>query len=289
MSESLTVFTSTVYPDLARIWHACVRRAFPAGETRIEIFVDSEAEVESGLFPAADILRRAPHRREHHEAYRDAVLRAETPWLAIIDSDVFWVSPDLWSWVRGELARPEVAAVACMSRERRRSHATFAVVLKAAVYREVLAGLPAGFCKWVENPESPVEQWRYADTGDLLTEAVLAAGHEVRLLHLDRRGDLVAFDKITVFRRTLGLLGLERLARAQGGELFWRGYLGNLVLRRLHDRLFPEGPAYDFPYPAAELARQAWRGGARQIAWRLAYARRLLARGRRIERFAAGG
>ena len=116
----VTVFTCTVYPDVARIWHACVRRAFPADEARIEIFYDSDQGLlDPAHFPGAAILPRTPARREYHDAYNDAVARVETPYLAFIDSDVFWISGELWPFVRQELAVPEVAAVSLVSRRRR--------------------------------------------------------------------------------------------------------------------------------------------------------------------------
>jgi hypothetical protein len=295
-SPPLTIFTSTIYPDVARIWHACIRRSFGDG-ARVEIFQDGDREtpLDPALFPGAALLRRGPGRRDFHEAYNQAVRRTETPYLAFIDSDVFWTTPDLWDWARRRLERPGVAAVSCISRPHRKSHGTFAVFLKADVYREVLAGFPVGFCQAVEitDPALPPDRWRWSDTGDLLTERVLAAGHEVELHHLDEQGLLPSFDTISVFRRTAGWAGMDALLREVGDSRFlWRGYNGNLVLRRLHDRLFAGGPRYDFPYPHQPLARHARRGTPEKIAWRLAYAAGLRGKARRVERFArpvAGG
>ena len=45
------------------------------------------------LFPGAAVLRRSPARRDFHEAYNDAVRRCGTPFLAFVDSDVFWLDP----------------------------------------------------------------------------------------------------------------------------------------------------------------------------------------------------
>jgi len=182
-----------------------------------------------------------------------------------------------------------VAAVSCISRSHRPSHGTFAVFLKVDVYRAILAEFPVGFCQAVEisDPALPADRWRWSDTGDLLTERVLAAGHEVELHHLDEEGVLPSFDTISVFRRTAGWAGMDALLREVGDSRFlWRGYCGNLVLRRLHDRLFAGGPRYDFPYPAAPLAREAVRGKPGKIAWRLRYAGSLRGKARRVERYA---
>src|ERR1700728_1113592 len=202
--NELTVFTATVYPDVARIWYACVRRAFPAHATTFEIFYDSDgAGLPPGCFDGANIVRRTPERRDHHDAYNDAVKRAETPYLAIIDTDVFWTSGELWADVRRRLERPEVAAVSCISRSRRKSHGTYAVVLKPEIYRRVLEKVPEGFYPGAEllDPKLPMTQWRWFDTGDILTQAVMDAGYEVELLHLDKSREVVRFYGITLSRR----------------------------------------------------------------------------------------
>jgi hypothetical protein len=282
----VTVFTSTIYPDLARLWLACIHRSFPAAETAIEIFQDSDEHVlDPRWLPGATLLRRTPARREFHEAYNDALVRVETPYLAFVDTDVFWITPDLWPRVRQELARPEVGAVSCASREQTVSHGTFAVVMKAAAYREALKSLPDGFFPAIEDPDPavPEERWVRHDTGDLATRAVVEAGWEVELLHLYRTGELARFRGITLSRRSAEWLGRRALVRmCHRSRYFWRGYLGNLVLQRLHDRVFPDGPRYGFPYGSGPLLLQSLR---RDHRYRLAYLRELRAGARRIETY----
>jgi len=282
----VTVFTSTIYPDLARLWHACVSRSFPADETVLEIFQDSdENQLDPRWLPGTTLLRRTPQRREFHDAYNDALARCETPYLAFVDTDVFWITPDLWPRVRQALADPEVGAVSCASREQTASHGTFAVVMKVAAYREALKRLPDGFYPAIENPDPavPADRWVRHDTGDLATRAVLEAGWKVELLHLYRSGELARFRGITLSRRSAEWLGPQALGRmCHPSRYFWRGYLGNLILRRLHDRLFADGPRYGFPYSAGPLLRQSLR---RDYRYRLAYLRELLAGARRVEAF----
>jgi hypothetical protein len=290
----VTVLTCTVYPDVARVWHACVRRAFPADEARIEIFHDSDrGGLDPAHFPGAAILPRTPARREYHDAYNDAVARVETPYLAFVDSDVFWISEELWPFARRELAAPRVAAVSLVSRHRRPSHGTFAVVMKVAAYREVFAAvLPAGFFPAAERPDAevPFERWEWHDTGDLATQAVRDAGWELKLLHRDSEGLLVRFHGITLSRRGAEHVGGENLARLAGPDrYFFRGYAGNLTLRDLHDRLFPAGPPYDFPLARRPLLRESIKNPPREIAWRLGYLADLERGARRVAAFAAGG
>ncbi len=289
----VTVFTSTVYPDVARLWHACVVRAFPPEEARFEIFHDSaRGDLDPALFPHATILRRTAARREFHDAYNDAVARAETPYLAIVDSDVYWISRRLWEWVKERLAVPEVAAVACVSRNRRPSHGTFAVVLKPAIYREVFArSLPRGFYPQASRPDPavPYERWEWYDTGDLAAQAVSGAGWQLDLLHRDQAGDLFRLHGITLSRRAAEHVGTANLVRLAGGDRYYfRGCAGNLVLARLHDRLFPDGPRYGFSLPARPLIRASRANPPEEVAWRRSYWRQLCAGARQVEELVRG-
>jgi hypothetical protein len=289
MTPQVTVFTSTVYPDVARIWHACVRRAFPQGEAQFEIFYDSAAgALRPEDFPGAAILHRTAACREFHDAYNDAVRRAATPYLAIIDSDVYWVSEDIWPQVKAELARPEVAAVSCVSRSRRPSHGTYAVVLKPEIYRTVLDRLPAGFYPAAERLDAklPIAEWRWFDTGDVLTRAVRDAGYEVVFHHLDKTGEIVRFYGITLTRRGGANLGERHLAWVAGRDrYFWRGYVCNLVLKDLYGRLFPSAPAYHFPHRARPLLWHSLVAGPRMQRWRLGFIRQIRASARKVEAF----
>lgn len=278
--STLTVFTSTVYPDVARLWHACVRRSFP--EARVEIFWDSEQPAPG--FPDATLLRRTPERRDYHEAYDDALARCSTPYLAFTDTDVFWTCRDLWPRLRDELERDErLAAVSCISRHDRPSHGTFAVILKADVYRRVRAS----FAPAVQDvdPAVPWQRWTHWSSGDLAARAVLDAGYTIKLLHLDREGrELVRFDGITAPRRIGEHLPASSLMTA--GRYHWGGLLGNRVLAGLHDRLFPaQHQRYEMTVPAVPLLREALLRGPRETMKRLRLYARCRSGARRVERF----
>jgi hypothetical protein len=280
-SGDLTVFTSTVYADVARLWHACVRRSFP--DARVEIFWDSERPAPE--FPDATTVRRTPQRRDYHEAYDDALARCSTPYLAFTDTDVFWTSRDLWPRLRDELERDErLAAVSCISRHDRPSHGTFAVILKADVYRRTRAT----FAPAIEDIDLavPWQRWTYHSSGDLAARAVLEAGYTLKLLHLDRAPDrdnceLVRFDGITAPRRIGEHLPASALMTA--GRYHWGGLLGNRVLAGLHDRLFPE--RYEMAVPAAPLLREAFCRSPKETVKRLRLYARCRSGARRVERF----
>lgn len=290
---SLTVFTATVYADVARIWHACVTRALGSA-ARLEIFDDSPGQgLDPELYPGASVLRRSSARRDFHEAYNDAVRRCETPFLAFVDSDVFWLDPGAWPLAEGELANPRVAAVSFVSRARTASHGTFAVAMKPGPYRDALEVLPCGFFPAVEgvDPSVPRERWIEHDTGDLVTSTVLAAGHEVRFLRLDGSGGAFArFDGITLSRRASSWMGPAALAAmAKRSDYFWHGWVGNLALQRLHDGLFPAGPRYDYPFPRSAAILRAFSTSPRRTYDRLAYLLRLRRQAAAVRAFVRGG
>ena len=274
----VTTFTSAVYPDVVRLWLACIRRSLPAAA--VEIFWDSDRPAPS--LPGATLVPRRPDRRDYYEAYNDVLARCPTPYLVMSDTDVFWTSAALWPRLLEELEQDErLAAVSCISRQGRPSHGTFAVALKTGIYRRVLETLPGGFSPAIHDIDLnvPWDRWTFYCSGDLLTRAVMESGHEVRLLHLDETGrELVRFDGITAPRQIGEHLPPDRLMAA--GRYHWGGLLGNRILAGLHDRLFAE--RYEWTVPASALLRRAPRIGPLEAA-------RLLARyrsgARRIEAF----
>jgi len=251
--NDVTVFTASVYPDLARLWLATTRRAFPSG-TPIEIFHDTEVATE---LPGARAIARSTTVRDFHEAYDDA------------------------------LRSPTVAAVAALRRDRVPSPGTFAVVMKAEPYRRALEGNSHGFFPAIEglDPATPPESWTRHDTADLAARAVVTAGHEIRFL-APSETDLVRFDGLTLSRRAAGFLGRRALARlAADDDYYWHGWLGNALLARLHDRLFANAPRYDFHLGFARPLLQSLRGPR----GRIRYLARLAAGSRTIARAITGG
>ena len=280
----LTVFTSAVYPDLARLWYECVTRAFPAATTSFEIFDDSENTLDAAAFPRATILRQSPSRRDFQESYNDAVQRARTPYLAFIDTDIFWTSRDLWTHIAPQLSRPGLAAISCISRRHRPSHGTFALVCNVAVYREIMERVPGGFFPLNTRfgPDVPITEWTGFDTGDVITLAVKESGYQVELHHLDDEGAFVCFESVTMYRRTAERVGCQSgpmRAMVNNSNWLWRGCIGSMVLERVHNRLFPGTPSHAHtPWSASAIIRamgSQWPQGLRftgscmRSAWRV--------------------
>lgn len=289
MTPLLTIFTASVREDLARLWLACVTRAFPREEALVEIFEDSEGGVlRPERLPGATILRPGPGRRDFQEAYNDALLRAETPVLVLADTDVYWTSTGLAERIEERFAGPAVAAVSFVSRASEQGHGTFAVALRTEAYRAALADVPDGFFPSVEGEKEggTPGRWHGHDTGDLLMRAVVARGGAVDILRLESGDQFARFDALTnthLLRAFAGEAALLELAR---GDAYLReGCLGNLALRGLHARLFPEGPPFEFPLRASALFRALAAGSPGALARAAARLLELRAAARRIEAF----
>lgn len=290
-TRRVTIHTASVYPDLVRVWRACIARAIPPRDAALQVFDDSEdGSLSEEQLPGLTLLKRSPACRDFHEAYNDALARATTPFLAFVDTDVFWVSPEEWGHVLGELADPHVAAVSCVSRTATASHGTFAVVLRVAAYREALRALPDGFFPFREGETEGGVPGRFGghDTGDLATRAVQAAGFTVKLLNLEEQGQFVRFDAITNTRLIGGWVGPRVLARmAVDNSYFRRGILGCFALARLHDDLFPDDSRFGLPISRASFWRSFSRH-PRALARAVKDSWEFAGGARRIRRFLAG-
>jgi hypothetical protein len=288
VTPRLTIFTASVRLDLARLWLACVTRAFPREGTRVEIFDDSEdGALRPELLPGAAILRPGPGRRDFQEAYNDVLARTATPWLAFLDTDVFAVSPDVWPRVRARL-ETGAAAVLCAPQTAVEGHDTVAIALNVEAYRAALVDAPGGFLPRVEgeDPAGRPGRWRGFDTGDLLTGAVTARGGRVEPLRLEGEGAFVRFDALTNAHLLAAWAGTGRLLDLVRHDAYLReGCLGNIALRRIHDRTFPGGPPFAFPVSGLAVWSALVSAGPAVLRAGLGRARRLHAGARRLSRF----
>ncbi len=287
LTPRLTVFTSSVYPDIVRIWNDCIRSSLPAEEICVEVFFDSSSDrLNDSMLPGATILRRNRRCRDFHDAYNEALARAATPYLAFVDTDVFWLSSAVWPRALKELELNEVAAVSCVSRTNREIPGTFAVIMKTDVYRRILAEVPGGFYPALEGiaPGIAPEQWKRFDTGDRAARAVVEAGYEIRLLNLDQQGAFARFHGLTLTRRALEWIGPENFLKVAGDSSYhWTGLAGNAILKKLHDRIYPDAGSFDFPFSPSYAWRTAL-GHGRTTIRRLKMLGQLAHASRRIER-----
>jgi hypothetical protein len=288
----LTIFTASARLDLARLWLACVTRAFAGEPVAIEIFGESDSVLDPSLLPGATLLRPGPSRRDYQDALSDALRRATTPFLAFVDTDVFWTSPDTWRRVQERFEDGRCAAVSCISRTATEGHGTFAVVLRVAPYREALARVPGGFFAAAEEEKAgnPPGRWAGPDTGDLLFREVVARGGRVDLLHLDEEGAFVKFDALTCTHLLVTWAGARPvLLLARRNTYIRDSVLGNLALAGAYRRLYPEGPPFEFPIRPAAALRALAASGPRGFARAASRFFALRAGARRVVRFLAAG
>lgn len=259
----VTVFTASVFGDVPRIWLACLRRSLPTGGVKFEVFDDSaEGALDVKLLPGVALLRRSAERPDFQVAYGDALRRATTPFLAFVDTDVFWLSPEVWPRVMKEFENPHVAGVSCLSRTSAASPGTFAVVMRTAVYRDIVKNVPGAFAPFVEGEvaDGAPGRWKGDDTADRVARAVKEAGFEVPLLDLAKSDAFARFDAITMTRLLAAWVGEATLRKmAVTNPYFRRGCLGGLALAAVHDKYFEDGPRFSVPLRATRL----WRGLAR--------------------------
>jgi hypothetical protein len=279
----LTVFTASARLDLARLWLACVVRAFPRDEVVVEIFDDSKDGVLTpGLLPRATVVRPGPGRRDFQEAYNDALRRASTPFLVLLDTDAYATSADVWPFVRERLADENVAAVSCAPRTATKGYDTVAIVLKVAAYRAALAAVPDGFFPRAERLESgdPPGRWFGHDTGDLLTSAVVALGGKHEVLRLEEAGSFVRFDALTNAHLLASWAGRKPLLSLVRRHAYFRdGCLGNLALRAVYEKTFHDGPPFSFGLSARALWIALASGGLTSLRDGVGRARRMRAGG----------
>ena len=257
-----TVFAASVFGDIPRIWLACLRHSVPPDAAAIELFDDAGGALDGALLPGVTLLGRSPERPDFQVAYGDALRRATTPLLAFVDTDVFWLSKDVWPGILREFEDSGVAAVSCVSRAATASPGTFAVVMRTETYRDVVRRVPGAFAPFAleELSGGLPGRCRGDDTGDRIARAVVEAGFEIRHLDLAAPGAFVRFDAITITRLLGEWVGEETLLEmATTNRYFRRGCLGALALAHVHDALFPDGPRFGAPIRAARLWRRLLR------------------------------
>ena len=288
MTPPLTIFTAAARLDLARLWLACVVRAFSREDARVEIFDDSDTgHLRADLLPGATVLRPGPLRRDFQEAYNAALGCAETPWLALIDTDAYAISRDVWPRVRARL-ESGATAVACAPRRAVAGHDTVALFLDVSAFRAAREAAPEGFLPRAESedPEGRPGAWRGHDTGDLLTDAVEARGGRIEVLPLEDEGSFVRFDALTNAHLLAAWSGAAPLSRLAKEDAYFReGCLGNLALRGLYGATFPEGAPFAFDVPALAVWSALARGGPSVVRDALSRMRRMRAAVRRLARF----
>jgi hypothetical protein len=245
------------YPDLARLWHRSVRRdlapALEAAGLAVEValFCDGgTAGFDPQRFPGARLLQPTAGARDFVEFYDWALARAPD-FLFLVDADVFFLDGGFPASLLPCLARPEVAGVSYLRRNR--LPGVYALLARAETYRSlpppVFAARYEGLARWPQAVN--------LGPGEAAATALRARGFslveaepEDSAEHLaDFHGTTVLRAAREVFAAAIGEARFEALVGEK--RYFAMGAYDNLLLGALYQALFGEpfaaGPAADRP------------------------------------------
>lgn len=239
------------YPDLARLWHRSVRRDLvPALEAAglavdLALFCDGgTAGFDPARFPGARLI--APHReaRDFVEFY-DRALALAPDFLFLVDADVFFLDATFPASLLPGFARPEVAGVSYLRRNR--LPGVYALLARTDAYRSlpppVFAARYEGLARWPQAVN--------LGPGEAAATALRARGFslvqaepEESEAHLaDFHGTTVLRVARAVFGAAIGEARFEALVSEK--RYFAMGAYDNLLLGALYEALFGEPFAAD--------------------------------------------
>ena len=232
------------YPDLARLWHRALRRdLLPALEeaglaVEVAIFCDGgTAGFDPELFPEARLVPPGPGARDFVEFY-DWALAAAPDFLFVVDADVFFLDGAFPASLLPCFARPDVAAVSYLRRNR--LPGVYALLARAETYRAlprpVFAARYEGLARWPQAVN--------LGPGEAAATALCARGFSiVQAEPEDSAEHLADFHGTTVLRVAraafAAAVGEARFAALVGEKRYFAmGAYDNLSLGALYERLY---------------------------------------------------
>jgi hypothetical protein len=285
------------YPDLARLWHRSVRRdlvpALEAAGLAVEIalFCDGgTAGFDPERFPGARLLPPAAGARDFVEFYDRAL--AEAPdFLFLVDADVFFLDGGFPASLLPCFARPEVAGVSYLRRNR--LPGVYALLARADAYRSlpppVFAARYEGLARWPQAVN--------LGPGEAAATALRARGFSlVQAEPEESEAHLADFHGTTVLRVAraafAAAIGEARFEELVGEKRYFAmGAYDNLLLATLYQALFgePFAPGPDGEPCGGSLTAAAFRralGGVEDAERRRALASDLARSDRAMARLA---
>lgn len=246
------------YADLARLWHRSVRRdlvpALEAAGLAVEValFCDGGTEgFDPARFPGARLVAPHPAARDFVEFY-DWALGLAPDFLFLVDADVFFLDAAFPASLLPSLARPEVAGVSYLRRNR--LPGVYALLARAEAYRSlpapVFAARYEGLARWPQAVN--------LGPGEAAATALRARGFSlVQAEPEESEAHLADFHGTTVLRVARAVFGAaigEPRFEALVGEkrYFAMGAYDNLLLGTLYQALFGEPFAADGSDTAGE-------------------------------------
>jgi len=236
------------YADLARLWHRAVRRDLlpalaDAGlAVDLAIFCDggdigSDGGFDPALFPGARLIPPGPGKRDFVELY-DWALGEAGDFLFFVDADVFFLDRGFPASLLPSFARPEVAAVSYLRRNR--LPGVYALLARAETYRSlpppVFAARYEGLARW--------PQAQNLGPGEAAASALRARGFSlVEAEPEESAAHLADFHGTTVLRVAravmAGAIGERRFTALVGEKRYFAmGAYDNLLLGALYQAIF---------------------------------------------------
>ncbi len=234
------------YADLARLWLRSVRRDLlpaleAAGlEVEIALFCDGGlAGFDPARFAGARLVPPGPAARDFVELY-DWALGAAGDFLFLVDADVFFLDAAFPASLLPSLARPEVAAISYLRRNR--LPGVYALLARAETYRSlpppVFAARYEGLARWPQAVN--------LGPGEAAAMALRARGFSIVEAESEESdAHLADFHGTTVLRVSRALfaaaIGEERFtALVAEKRYFAMGAYDNLLLATLYQALYGE-------------------------------------------------
>ena len=234
------------YADLARLWHRSVRRdlvpALEAAGLAVEIalFCDGGTEgFDPERFPGARLIPPGPRARDFVEFY-DWALAQAPDFLFLVDADVFFLDAAFPASLLPCFARPEVAGVSYLRRNR--LPGVYALLARADAYRSlpppVFAARYEGLARWPQAVN--------LGPGEAAATALRARGFSlVQAEPEESEAHLADFHGTTVLRVARAVfgaaIGAARFAALVGEKRYFAmGAYDNLLLAALYQALFGE-------------------------------------------------
>jgi hypothetical protein len=239
------------YPDLARLWHRSVRRdllpALAAAGLAVDLalFCDGGTDgFDPARFPGARLIGPQTQARDFVEFYDWALGRAPE-FLFLVDADVFFLDSAFPASLLPCFARPEVAGVSYLRRNR--LPGVYALLARADAYRSlpapVFAARYEGLARWPQAVN--------LGPGEAAATALRARGFSlVQAEPEESEAHLADFHGTTVLRVARGVfgeaIGAPRFEALVGEKRYFAmGAYDNLLLAALYEALFGEPFAAD--------------------------------------------
>lgn len=265
----MTVFTCSVYPDLTRVWHSVLTRAFRGGQATVLVY-DCGGGLRPEWFPGA-IVRRVPN-WDHGRKIDLALQELESSEIVfILDDDVFPLSETVVR--RGLLALgrdPRMAAYSFHCRDWWKLPAAGGLHVPMGSYallvkREIVRTERLSFRAEMTSDDAIRNGTGYWDTADFLQKELIERGYTIGYAPEEDRceiptffgtsGGFLSFSRRSLLsRRSVRRWGRRRSERAVVADRYsYQRACSMSAVIDLFRALIPQRPSFDDWFSEREL------------------------------------